>query len=83
MIKILNSKTKSFDRSLDKILSKRRNKIQLSSVSVTKIIKDVKKNGDKAVLKYEKKFNKNTIINLNQKKYLNLLRCLIQKLKKQ
>ena len=54
MIKILNSKIKNFDEALAKLLSKRKNKVQLNSVSVTKIIKDVKKNGDKAVLKYEK-----------------------------
>ena len=53
---------------LDKCLSKRKNKVQLNSVSVTKIIKDVKKNGDKAILKYEKKFNKNNIIIPNPKK---------------
>ena len=40
----------------------RKRKVQSSSVSVTKIIKDVKKNGDKALLKYEKKFNKNSVI---------------------
>ena len=57
MIKILNSKDKNFTRKLDKLLSIRKNKIQSSSVSVTNIIKDVKKNGDKAVLKYEKRFN--------------------------
>ena len=62
MIKILNSKDKNFTRKLDKLLSFRKNKIQSSSVSVTNIIKDVKKNGDKAVLKYEKRFNKNLII---------------------
>ena len=49
------------------MLSKRKNKVQLNSVSVTKIIKDVKKNGDKAVLKYEKRFNKNSIIIPNPK----------------
>ena len=55
MIKILDSKLKNFDIILDKLLlSKRKNKVQLNSVSVTKIIKDVKKNGDKAILKYEK-----------------------------
>ena len=67
MIKILNSKTKNFDLTLDKLLSKRKSKVQLNSVSVTKIIKDVKKNGDKAVLKYEKRFNKNNIIIPNNK----------------
>ena len=59
MIRILNSKNKSFPRELDTLLSKRRNKVSSNSVSVTNIIKDVKKNGDKALLKYEKKFNKN------------------------
>ncbi|MDA7443377.1 histidinol dehydrogenase [Candidatus Pelagibacter ubique] len=58
MIKILDSKNKNFDKTLDALLSKRKNKVQLNSVSVIKIIKDVKKNGDKAILKYEKRFNK-------------------------
>ena len=62
MIKILDSKIKNYDVTLDKLLSKRKNKVQLNAVSVTKIIKDIKKNGDKAVLKYEKRFNKNNII---------------------
>jgi histidinol dehydrogenase len=62
MIKILDSKIKNFDTTLDKILSRRKNKVQLNLITVTKIIKDVKKNGDKAVLKYEKRFNKNNII---------------------
>ena len=52
MIKILDSKIKNFDLTLIKLLSKRKNKVQLSSVSVTNIIKDVKKNGDKAILKW-------------------------------
>ena len=43
MIKILDSKLKNFDKILDRLLFKRKNKIQLDSVSVTKIIKDVKK----------------------------------------
>ena len=47
---------------LDAFLLKRKKKLQSSSVSVTKIINDVKRNGDKALLKYEKKFNKNKII---------------------
>ena len=63
MIKVLDSKTKNFDETLNRLLSQRKKKIYLSSVSVTKIIKDVQKNGDKAILKYEKKFNKNNIVN--------------------
>ena len=48
MVKVLNSRIKSFDRELDKLLSARKSKVQSSSISVTNIIKDVKKNGDKA-----------------------------------
>ena len=61
-MKILNSNSKNFDKNLDSLLFKRKKKVQSNSVSVTTIIKDVKKNKDKAVLKYEKKFNKNNII---------------------
>ena len=38
MIKILDSKTKKFNAILNKLLTRRKNKIQLSSVLVTKII---------------------------------------------
>ena len=61
-MKILNSKSKNFDKLLENLLLQREKKIQLNSVSVTNIIKDVKKNGDKALLKYEKRFNQNNII---------------------
>jgi histidinol dehydrogenase len=82
MIKILDSKIKNFDTTLDKLLSKRKAKVQLSSVSVTKIIKDVKRNGDKAILKYEKKFNKNNIIIPNLKQIRKSIRSLDVKVKK-
>ena len=68
MIKILDSKTKNFDTTLDKLLTKRKVKVQLDSISIIKIINDVKINGDKAILKYEKKFNENNVIIPNQKK---------------
>ena len=61
-MKILNSKLRNFNKKLDDLLLKRKAKVQKSSVSVIKIIKDVKKNGDKALLKYEKKFNQNRVI---------------------
>ncbi|WP_075502056.1 histidinol dehydrogenase [Candidatus Pelagibacter communis] len=81
-MKILNSKSKNFDRQLDLLLSKRKNKIQSNSVSVIKIIKDVKKNGDKALLKYEKKFNKNSIIVPTLKKISKSIKSLDKKVKK-
>ena len=82
MIKILDSKIKNFDAILDKLLSKRKNKVQLNSVSVTKIIKDIKKNGDKAVLKYEKRFNKNNIIIPSSKQIAKSIKSLDKKVKK-
>ena len=61
-MKILDINTKNFYKKLDFLLLKRKNKIQSKAVSVTNIIKDVRKNGDKALIKYEKRFNKNSII---------------------
>ncbi len=61
-MKVLDSSKKNFSKLLDNLLLQRKRKVQSSSVSVTNIIKDVKKNGDKALLKYEKKFNKNSVI---------------------
>ncbi len=61
-MKVLDSSKKNFSKLLDNLLLQRKRKVQSSSFSVTNIIKDVKKNGDKALLKYEKKFNKNSVI---------------------
>ena len=82
MIKILDNTVKNFDVTLDKLLSNRKNKVQLNSVSVTKIIKEVKKNGDKAILKYEKKFNNNNIITPSSKKITKSIKSLDPKIKK-
>ncbi len=41
-MKILNSNSKNFDKSLDNLLYKRKNKLKASSVSVTKIIEMAK-----------------------------------------
>ena len=80
-MKILNSNSKNFDKVLDSLLLKRKNKVQSSSVSVIGIIKDVKKNGDKALLKYEKRFNKNTVIVPSQKQISNSIKSLDKKVK--
>jgi len=82
MIKILDSKAKNFDTILEKLLINRKLKIQLSSVSVIKIIKDVKRNGDKALIKYEKRFNKNNAIIPNPKQINKLIKSLDTKVKK-
>ncbi len=81
-MKILNSNSKNFDKSLDNLLSKRKKKLKASSVSVTNIINDVKKNGDKALLKYERKFNKNNIIVPTTKQINKSIKSLDKKVKK-
>ena len=81
-MKILNINSKNFDKNLDILLSNRKNKVKSNSVSVFKIIKDVKKNGDKAVLKYEKRFNNNKVITPTSKQISKLIKSLDQNVKK-
>ncbi len=81
-MKILRDNSKSFDNKLDKLLFIRKKKIQSSSVSVTNIINDVKKNGDIALLKYEKKFNKNSTIVPSHNQINKLIKSLDTKVKK-
>ena len=78
----LNSEIKNFDLALEKLLLLRKNKVQSNSVSVSGIIKDVKKNGDKAVLKYEKKFNQNNVIVPTAQSITKLIESLDKKVKK-
>ncbi len=80
-MKILNANYTGFYRQLDQLLLSRKNKVKSSSVSVSKIIKDVKKNGDKAVLKYEKRYNKNSTIVPSLKKINRLTKSLDKKIK--
>ena len=80
-MKILNSRNKNFDKYLDLLLLKRKNRIKSNTVSVVKIIRDVKKNGDKAVIKYEKRFNKNNIISPNSKQISKTISTLDKKVK--
>ena len=81
-MKTLNSNNKNFFKSLDTLLLKRKSKIQSNLVSVTKIIKDVRKNGDKALLKYEKKFNENNLIFPSSKQISKSIKSLNSKVKK-
>jgi len=78
----LNSEIKNFDSALEKLLLQRKKKVQSNSVSVSGIINDVKKNSDKAVLKYEKKFNQNNIIVPTVKSISKSIAGLDQKVKK-
>ena len=81
-MKILNNNIKNFEKKLDILLSKRKMKVQSNSFSVIKIIKDVRKNGDKAIIKYEKKFNKNSIITPSYKQITQSIKSLNPKVRK-
>ena len=65
MLKFFNANQKNFSRKLETILDIRKQKQKNNSFIVKKILFDVKNKGDKAVIKYEKKF---TNIKSKQKK---------------
>ena len=58
MLKILNYNNRNSLKTLEMLLDKRKSIQKNQTSEVSKIIKNVKKNGDKAVLNYEKKFSK-------------------------
>ena len=58
MLKILEFKKKRSSKNLEIFLNKRKSIQKNQTTAVNKIIKNVKKNGDKAVLNYEKRFSK-------------------------
>ena len=82
MIKILNSKNNNFSFFLKNLLLKRKNKMKFNSNIVVNIIRDIKKNGDKALVKYEKKFGKNSIIFSKPKVIQKQIKNLDKKVKK-
>ena len=82
MIKILDCKNINYNSKLHLILEKRRSGKKINTNIVSKIIKDVKKNKKKAILKYEKKFSKNREIKLSNKKISKAINLLDYKTKK-
>ncbi len=62
MIKLINSNNKNYINKLRKFLEKRRKLDSTNSKIVFNIIKDIKNNKYEALLKYEKKFSKNSKI---------------------
>ncbi len=81
-MKILFIKNKNFDENLNNFLAHRKKKIQFNAAPVIKVIKDVKKNGDKALLKYEKKYNKNQSLIPSKNKISKAISSLDIKIKK-
>jgi len=58
MLKTLNYNNQNSLKTLELFLDKRKSIQKNQTLVVSKIIKNVKKNGDRAVLNYEKKFSK-------------------------
>ena len=58
MLRFFNSNKKNSINKLELILNSRKSNQQNQSIIVKRITSNVKKNGDKAVIRYEKKFSK-------------------------
>ncbi len=69
ILKTINGNTKNFIPSLSKNLAKRKNLQFKKNSEVIKMINNIKKNGIKAVIYYEKKFNKVKNLNHNNLKF--------------
>ena len=82
MIKILKCEKKNYQFELNKFFFKRQGRLKINTNVVKKIINDVKKNGDKALIKYEKKFSKNIEIIPNKRNIEKSIKLLDPKVKK-
>ena len=82
MIQVLDCKNKNYISKLYLILEKRRSGKSVDTSIVPKILKDIKKNKLKAVIKYERKFSKNTKIKPTQKEINKSIKNLDPKTKK-
>ena len=81
-MKILDSSKKNFYNELNKILDKRKTVDRSTFKIVEKIINDVRKNKDKALIKYEKRFNANSRIIPNNKDITKAIKLIDPKIKK-
>ena len=81
-MKILSSNKKKFETELNNLLELRKRKIRNNSTSVTNIIKDVQKNGDRALIKYEKRFNRNSKLVPSKKQISKTIKNLDKKVKR-
>ena len=82
MILRLNANGKNFQKELAKKINKRSVFSNKDYNVAKKIVLDVKKNGDKAVLKYEFRFNKNKSINSNYSSISKIIKSLNPNVKK-
>tara|TARA_B100001250_G_scaffold73873_1_gene60329 strand:- start:21 stop:1286 length:1266 start_codon:yes stop_codon:yes gene_type:complete len=82
MIKIINCKNKVYKKKLNFFLDRRRSGKIIDTSIVSKIIKDIKKNKIKALVKYEKKFGNNKKIKPTQREINQSIKTLDPKVKK-
>ena len=82
MIKIINCTNKNYLKKLQFFLELRRSQKNNELKKVSKIIKDIKKNGVKALLKYERKYSKNNNITSSKKEINKAIKMLNPKVKK-
>ena len=86
MLKYFNANQRNFLNKLEKVLEKRKIKQRNQSDVVKKILASVKRNGDKAVIKYEKKFSKiksnSTNIKFSKKEINSIVKNIDLELKK-
>ena len=78
----LNANSKNFQKDLIKKINKRSVFSDKDYNIAKKIVLDVKRNGDKAVLKYEKKFNKNKKLKSSYENIIRNIKRLNTKVKK-
>ena len=81
MIKIFDCKNLNYLSKLKLILEKRRHSSKINTDHVIKIVKDIKTNKQKALIKYEKKFSKNSKIKPSKKEINNSIKSLDPKIK--
>ena len=81
MIKIFDCKNLNYLSKLKLILEKRRHGSKINTDHVIKIVKDIKTNKQKALIKYEKKFSKNSKIKPSKKEINNSIKSLDPKIK--
>ena len=82
MIKIINCNKKNYLSILTKFLDIRRSENKTENKTVFKILKDIKKNKYKGLLKYEKKYSKNSQIKLSSKQINLVVKSLDPKTRK-
>jgi len=84
MLKYIDGNSPNFTKKLELLLEKRKVQKSSKSLIVKKIINDIKKNKDKALIKYEKKFSNNILKNLNSIKFSEMeIKKIISKLDKE